>query len=195
MNRKAIGTLVIAAAVFVGTGAASGGCGSGGDGSAPTVGVGGVESERGGDHSSELPASSGEHTTSEETTAPGEDHPTGEKTESGKSPCSFAPGTLNVVGNRVTGTGHVICHEEPNMLGGTLVLAFSHFQGGSWEFVEDSRIGVTSLDIGKELTVSTNCNEGLWLVYWEGSGTKANGHDFTDVYNFPAPPKRIDSCP
>lgn len=193
MGRRALGTLLLAGFVIIGTSAGSGGCGGG---STPTsqVGAGGEQGEGGGGDSSE-PASS-EHSTAEHTTtSPSEDHPTDEKTESGKSPCSFAPGSIGLNDKTVTATGHVICPEAPNMLGGTLVLVFSHFQGGDWVFVEDSRISVTSLDIGKELTVSTSCNEGLWLAYWEGSGTDANGHDFTDVYNFPAPPHRVDSCP
>jgi hypothetical protein len=191
MNRKAIATLVLAGLVIVGTSGASGGCGSGGDGgtSAPAVGAGGEQS-----------APSEEHSTSAEQTedskGDSEDHPTDEPTEKGHPSCTFAPESLSLKGNKVTGTGHMICHEEPKMLSGSLVLVFSHYMGANWEYVEDSRISVTSLDIGKTLTVSTVCNEGYWLILWTATGTDANGHDFTaEPYNYPQPPHKIDSCP
>jgi hypothetical protein len=182
MNRKALATLVLAGAVIVGTSGASGGCASGGDGgtSAPAVGAGGEQS-----------APSEEHSTSAEHTA---EEPSGEDQPSGESPCVFAPESLERVGKKVTGKGHVICHEEPEMLGGSLVLAFRHYEGGNWEFVEDSRIGFTSLDIGHELTVSTNCNEGEWLMYFEASGTDHHGKGFTEPRNWPTPPRKVDSC-
>jgi hypothetical protein len=190
MNRRMLGTILLAGLVIVGTSGASGGCGgSGGDGgtSAPAVGEGGEQSAPSEQHST-----SAEHTSAEPSD---EDHPSGEKEESGKSPCVFAPDSLERVGKKVTGKGHVICHEEPEMLGGSLVLAFRHYEGGNWEFVEDSRIGFTSLDIGKELTVSTNCNEGEWLMYFEASGTDHKGKGFTEPMNWPFPPRKVDSCP
>jgi hypothetical protein len=124
------------------------------------------------------------------------EYPDGEKTESGESPCTFEPWSVGILGHKVQGTGRLKCDGGvPRMLGGTLVLLFSHFQGGPFEYVEGSRISVTSLDIGKQITASTNCKEGFWLVYWEGAGVDKNGHDFVDAHNWPSPAKEIGKCP
>ncbi|OLE26307.1 MAG: hypothetical protein AUG49_08480 [Catenulispora sp. 13_1_20CM_3_70_7] len=195
MNRRALGTLILAGLVIVGTSGASGGCSGGSDGrgvSAPAVGAGGEESAP--KEESKPPASSDEH--SEDHEGDGKDHPTDEPTEKGHPSCTFAPASLSLKGNKVTGTGQMICHEEPKMLSGSLVLVFTHYRGGNWEYVEDSRISLTNLDIGKHLTVSTVCNEGYWLILWTATGKDAKGRDFTaPPYNYPAPPHKIDSCP
>jgi hypothetical protein len=195
MNRKALATLVLAGLVVVGTSGASGGCGSGGDGgtSAPAVGAGGEQSAPSEEHSSEH-STSADHT--EDHKGNDEDHPAGEPAEKGHPSCTFAPGSLTLKGSKVTGAGQIICHEQPKMLSASLVLVFTHFMGGNWEYVEDSRISLTNLDIGKPLTVSTVCNEGYWLILWTATGKDANGHDFTaEPYNYPQPPHKIGSCP
>lgn len=193
MNRRSVGTFVLAGVVVLTCSAGSGGCGgsSGGGGSAPQVGAGGEQSAPKEESEPSKEASSGEHTTAE----PSEEHPTDEPTEEGQASCTFAPESLKQEGNRIVGKGHMICHEEPKMLQGSLVLVFTHFQGGNWEYVEDSRISLTNLDIGKTLTVSTVCNEGYWLVLWTATGRDANGRQFTaEPYNFPQPPRKVDSC-
>jgi len=190
MNRRTLATIILAGAVIVGTSGASGGCGGSGDDrgvSAPHVGDGGEQSAPSEEHST-----SAEHTTEESS---GKDHPSGEKEESGESPCVFAPKSLERVGKKVTGKGSVICEEEPEMLGGSLVLAFRPHAGENWKFIEDSRIGFTSLDIGHELTVSTGCKVGEWLMYFEASGTDHHGKGFTEPRNWPTPPREVDSCP
>jgi hypothetical protein len=196
MNRRAIATLILAGLVILGTSGASGGCGGGSDDrgvSAPAVGAGGEESAP--KEESKPPTSSDVHTEDHKGND-GKDHPTDEPAEKGNPSCTFAPASLILKGNKVTGTGHVICHEEPKMLSGSLVLVFSHYQGANWEYVNDSRISVTSLDIGKTLMVSTVCNEGYWLILWTATGKDAKGHDFTaEPYNYPQPPHKIDSCP
>jgi hypothetical protein len=192
VNRRTLGTILLAGLVIVGTSGASGGCGSGGDDrgvSAPHVGDGGEQSAPSEEHTS-----SAEHT--EDHKGDSKDHPADEPAEKGHPSCTFAPGSLTLKGNKVTGTGQIICHEEPKMLSASLVLVFSHYMGANWEYVEDSRISLTSLDIGKPLTVSTVCNEGYWLILWTATGKDANGHDFTaEPYNYPQPPHKIDSCP
>src|SRR6266851_2908893 len=133
INRKTIGTLILAGLVIISTSAGSGGCGGGPGGNAPKVGAGGVESEGSSGGSGEPPASSAEHTTSKGTPNPTHDAqppghtPTDEPSEpgnKGKDPCI---NTFGGDGDRAIVVGKTLtaqvtigpCSPDPEQYGGS----------------------------------------------------------------------------
>ncbi|MBS2549644.1 hypothetical protein KGQ19_22530 [Catenulispora sp. NL8] len=180
MKRKALGTLVLAAVVIVGTSGASGGCGSGGDGgtSAPAVGAGGEQS-----------APSEEHSSAEET--PNEPS---EPAEEGHDPCINSFGQP---GKEITVKGQTLeaqvsigpCDPEPTQYGGVLQFAYTpDSPPGQWQPLASVAVYGTS---GTTKT-STGCKDGWWVVVYTASGRDGNGNDFQHPYS--SIPRDIE-CP
>lgn len=186
MNRKTVGTFVLAGVVVLTCSAGSGGCG----GSSPQVGAGGEQSAP-----KEEPSST-EATNPSYDAQPRKspsDEPS-EPAETGEDPCNFSLGDegyeLAVKDGNVN--GHVTvgpCMDQPKQYSGTLSLIYTPDDPpGVWKTVKTEPVYTNS----GTTKISAPCRDGWWIIYYVATGRDQHGKSFTHPHG--SIPKDI-ACP
>lgn len=183
MNRRALGTLILAGLVIVATSGASGGCGGGSDGpgvSAPHVGAGGEQS---------APKES-EPSSAEKTPDPSHDaQPRSSKTpnepseppDKGHDPCNAHIEPITV-GNPIKTTLKVgPCADTPQQYGGTLQLQYATGELPNLVWHPATLIPIYSVDTTRVITAT--CKDAYWVAVYEAGGRDASGNVFHSTHS------------